>query len=145
LLDTVPGLILAHTGFNLSFAVWMVAAYLRRLPEGVFEAARLDGVRPTGLVGLLAPCLKVPLLTVWLFCFMFSWNEFFLGSVLTFDRAQTLPVATLGLVTSQGTYWGQFCAVATATVAPVVLFALTLRRSAGALFSFGRVGVEGEG
>ncbi len=143
LLDTRLGLMIAHTAFNLSFAVWMAAAYLRRLAREIYEAACLDGLGPWRLVWALAPAMRRPLAMVWLFCFVFSWNEFFLGSVLATDQARTLPVATLGLVTSQGTYWGQFCAVAAATVAPVLLFALILRPAAGTLFSLGGVDSQG--
>lgn len=139
LLDTRLGLIIAHTAFNLSFAVWMAVAYLRRLVSEVYEAARLDGLGPARLAWVLVPVMRGPLLMVWLFCFAFSWNELFLGSILATDQARTLPVATLGLVTSQGTYWGQFCAVAVVTLAPAFLFALILRPAAGTLFSLGGV------
>lgn len=142
LLDTRTGLVIAHAAFNISFAVWMVAAYLRRLSREVFETAILDGLGPWRLTWALAPAMFKPLTMVWLFCFVFSWNEYFLGSVLATNNARTLPVATLGLVTSHGTYWGQICAVAVVALAPVLLFALALRPAAGTLFSLGGVDSE---
>lgn len=142
LLDTIGGLILAHCAFNLSFAVWMSAAYLNRLPEQIFEAASLDGLGPGRLTWILVPVLAGPLVMVWLFCFIFSWNELFLASVLTFEKTKTLPVAVLGLAASEGTHWGQVCAVASVTLAPVAIFSILLRRTAGALLSLGGVGME---
>lgn len=142
LLDTLAGLILAHGAFNLSFAVWMVAAFLRRMPSEIFDAAALDGLGSWRLSVALLPKLFLPVLMIGVFCFVFSWNEFFLATVLTGGDAGTLPVSILGLVSSQGTHWGMFCAVGTVTLAPVVVFVFVLRRFAGALLSLGGVPVE---
>ena len=43
LINTIPGLVLAHLSFNLPFAIWLMSAFFTRIPESVEEAALLDG------------------------------------------------------------------------------------------------------
>jgi multiple sugar transport system permease protein len=142
LLDSVTGLTLAHSAFNLSFAVWMLVAFFNQLSPELYQAAALDGLKPMALARVLARPMRPAVLAVGLFCAVLSWDELFLGSVLTTSSAQPLTVGVLGLITSQGTYWGQVCAFATVSLIPALGLGLVLRRASGALLSLGTLQME---
>jgi len=142
LLDTVTGLTLAHSAFNLSFAVWMLVAFFKQLSPEIYQAAALDGLGPMAVARVLARPMRPAVLAVGLFCAVLSWDELFLGSILTTSAAQPLTVGVLGLITSQGTYWGQVCVFATVSLIPALAMGVLLRRASGALLSLGTLEME---
>jgi multiple sugar transport system permease protein len=62
------------------------------------------------------------------FCFVNSWNEFFLALTLTGYQSRPFTVAVPALITPHGTYWGQVTAIATMGLFPGLLFAAFARK-----------------
>jgi multiple sugar transport system permease protein len=139
LLDSVWGLILGHTTFNLAFTIWTMKVFFDDIPRSVDDAARVDGLPHHKRLRLLIPSVLPGLFIVVLLCMLFSWNEFFLSMVLAGRSAQTLPVAILGLVTPAGTSWGQVAAIAVVTVVPILLLVIFGGRAIVRGLTFGLV------
>jgi multiple sugar transport system permease protein len=139
LLDSLWGLIVAHTTFNLAFTVWTAKAFFDEVPKAIDDAAQIDGLGPFQTLRLILPVVAPGLSVVFVLCVLFSWNEFFLSMVLSQQRGQTLPVAILGLVTPAGTSWGQVAAIAVASVAPVLLLLMFAGRTIVRGLTFGVV------
>src|SRR5215207_6571975 len=67
---------LAHTGYGLPFAVYLLRNYMGGLPREVFEAASIDGASPTTAFFRLALPMSVPVLaSLAIFQFLFVWND----------------------------------------------------------------------
>lgn len=119
LLNTYTGLILAHTGLFLPFAVWMLASYFATLPVEIEEAAKMDGMGTLRIFLTIVIPLSWPgFVATGLIVFIFSWNEFPLALVLmTQDAMRTAPV---GISLYPGEYAFPWETISTATVIAIV-------------------------
>ena len=121
----------------LPFAVSALGTFLVRqallsVPDSVIEAARLDGASELRIVFAILPPLLVPtLVSLFLFSFVFHWNDYFWPLVMTTDdRVRTLPLG-VALLREQGTgvRWHIVMAGNVLLSAPVLaLFAATQRQ-----------------
>ena len=97
---------LAHTGFGLPFAIYLLRNFMGSLPREVFESAAIDGASPVTAFFRLAIPMSVPAIAALaIFQFLFVWNDLlvaliYIGAV----RPDNLPltVSIAGLVTSIG-------------------------------------------
>ena len=93
-MDTYQALILVHLTFNLPYTIWMMRSFFMEVPREIEESALVDGASP--LAGLLAGRYAAgdcrALIATGVFCFIFSWSEFFFGLTLTNTRAVPLSV-----------------------------------------------------
>jgi multiple sugar transport system permease protein len=129
LTNSYTGIIIAHTAFNLAFVVWMMKGFFDTIPLEVDEAARMDGCSWFKVFMKIAlPLTKSGIAATAVFCAINSWNEFLMALVLSGMDTQTLPVAIPGLLTPQGTYWGQIAAVGTVITLPVLIFTIIVQK-----------------
>ena len=64
-----------------------------------------------------------------IFILMLAWNEFLFGVILAGGGdAKTLPVAAAQLIGQREIQWNELCAVATATIVPMVFFFTLFQR-----------------
>lgn len=129
LLDSVVGLAIAYTGFNLPFAIWIMRDFFAALPKELEEASLVEGATWWGTFLQIAVPLAVPgLAATGILLFIFSWNEYLFASLLAFENAKTMPVTIAGMATAIGTKWWLMSALAIVSVAPTVLLGLLLER-----------------
>jgi len=140
LIDTRLGLILCYTMFNLPFAIWLLMGFIKDVPIGLEDAARIDGYTPLQVLWKVVIPLVAPGLAVTaIFCLLFSWNEFLFAFLLTRSVAVTATVGVAGFWTQRGILWGPMCAAATIAVAPMLVFVLFLQRYIVRGLTFGAV------
>jgi sn-glycerol 3-phosphate transport system permease protein len=103
------GLANSMSALVLPFAVSALGTFLVRqallsLPDSILEAARLDGASEARIVyGILPPLLVPTLVSLFLFSFVYHWNDYFWPLVMTTDdRVRTLPLG-IALLREQGT------------------------------------------
>ncbi|MGZ8422653.1 MAG: carbohydrate ABC transporter permease [Nitrospira sp.] len=129
LLDSLTGLVVAYLTFNLPFAIWIMAAFFDGLPGSLEEAARLDGCSEWGVFWRVSlPLTKAGLVTTWILCLVFSWNDYAFAQTFSGTSSQTLPIAATQLITQTGIDWGQLTAVGVIVVVPMVVAGLAVRR-----------------
>lgn len=129
LLDTRLGLIIIYSTLNLPFAVWLMKGFFADIPVGLEESALIDGCSRFQAFWRIAFPLAAPgLVATAIFCFTFTWNEFFFALILTGTRAQTLPVAITSFIRETGIMWGHMFAAAVLIMAPMVVFTLLAQR-----------------
>ena len=99
------------------------------LPTSLEEAAYIDGA------SMIKTFLKVTLpltgpgvATTAIFCFLFSWNDFFYSLILTRSRAMTAPVAIVNFMNYEGWEWGKITAGSVVIMLPVIIFSLLVRK-----------------
>lgn len=129
LADSYIAIILVHAGLGLALVVWIMKGFFDEVPVEIDEASMLDGdSRFSAMFRQILPLCTPGLLVTIAFCFVNSWNEFFLALMLTGYEARPFTVAVPALITPHGTYWGQVTAIATVGFLPGLLFAILARR-----------------
>ena len=130
--NSLIGLTLVYATLQLPFSVFMMRNAFDTVPREIEEAARIDGCSTFSMLTRVMLPLVVPgLVTVCIFAFLGSWNEF-LGALilLTDNDLYTLPI----LVTAvrSGLYgtidWGAVQAGVTVMMIPCLLIFLLLQR-----------------
>jgi ABC-type glycerol-3-phosphate transport system permease component len=130
LFNTVTGLILVNTAFNLPFALFLLKVYFDSVPDDLRDAALLDGasdavafrrvVLPLAAPGVAAVAILVAILT---------WNEFLMALSLTSSpAAQTLPVGISTFIGDFAIQYGNLSAAAVVATVPMILFAALAHR-----------------
>jgi alpha-glucoside transport system permease protein len=118
---------LAHTGYGLPFAIFLLRNFMGSLPREVFESAYIDGASPVTAFFRLALPMTIPAIAALaIFQFLFVWNDLlvayiYLGSV----RPENLPMTVQinNLVSSQGAGWELLGPAAFISMAlPLVVF-----------------------
>lgn len=140
LLNTYTGIIIAHVAFNLPFVIWMMRGFFDAIPKEIDEAARMEGLSWFQIFMVIdIPLGKSGLAATAVFCAINSWNEFLMALILTGRSTVTMPVAVPGLMTPQGTLWGQIAAVGTVITIPVLIFAILVQKHMVAGMTMGAV------
>jgi len=130
LLNSPLALILPQIAKQLPFAILLLYVFIQELPGEIIDAGRIDGCSPWDLLWrIVAPLSWPALLTLLVFNFMWTWNQFLLPTIVTQrDAARTLPV---GLAYFQGQYVTDLpllMAGATITFLPVVIVYIIFQR-----------------
>jgi multiple sugar transport system permease protein len=139
LYDTLFGLILLYTAFNIPLATWLLIGFLREIPVSIEESALIDGASFTQIFrSILLPIISVGLLATAILCFIGSWNEFLFALILT-GKKQTLPVFIYSFINFREIKWGQLMAVAVIMSTPILVSSLFIRRYLIRGLTFGAV------
>lgn len=130
LVDRLHALIIVDVTLAAPFAVWMLQAFFRTIPQELEEAAALDGATRLGiLIRIMLPLAAPGVASIAIFAFISSWTEYIFASILIISEAhRTVPVGLAGIIGQYQVDWGLLLAGATATALPVlVLFGLVGR------------------
>lgn len=118
---------LAHTGYGLPFAVYLLRNFMGSLPREVFESAAIDGASPVVSFVRLALPMSVPAIAALaIFQFLFVWNDLLVAlTYIGAGNSENLPltVAVSNLVSSLGDGWQLLGAAAFLSMAlPLAVF-----------------------
>jgi ABC-type glycerol-3-phosphate transport system permease component len=140
LTDTYPVLIVPYAAFSLPMVIWMLRSSIRQVPFEIEEAAMVDGLSQLGMLrSIVLPLLMPGIVAAALLCAILSWNEFLFALTLTRSNVKTAQVGLNEFTSMYGTQWGELCAAATVTVAPILIMTLVLRRRLVEGLTFGAV------
>jgi ABC-type glycerol-3-phosphate transport system permease component len=94
LLNTLTGLTLVYIATQLPLTVYILEGFFRRIPQDLFDAARLDGYSDIGVFWRIAVPIGAPAVaTTVILNLIYIWNEFLFAVVLlTDDDKRTLPL-----------------------------------------------------
>ena len=127
--NTFIGLILAHATLNLPMAVWLMAVFVRDVPDELVEAARIDGASgPTLFTRIVLPIIAPGLAATTVLCFVFSWNEFAVALNLTNKGTATVPVAIAKFAQDFEIQYTQMAAAAALSILPALVLLLIGQR-----------------
>ena len=126
LAGTFVGIWLAHVGYGLPFAIYLLRNFFGSLPSDLFESAFIDGASPLTAFFRLALPLSVPALaSLAIFQFLWVWNDLLVGLIYLGGSPNVAPltVRLSTLVGSYGQSWHVLTAAAFVSMAvPVVVF-----------------------
>ncbi len=133
LYDNLLMLIFTYTAFELPFAVFLLTAFCRTLPDDLEEAATIDGAGPfQTFLRIIFPLTRPGLITVGIFGFLDFWSEY--ARALVFISSDTKKTIALAIMTFKPLMgfkidWGVLYAVCIMFILPVViLYAIFQRR-----------------
>ncbi len=101
--DTPYAVILVLTVIQSAFGTYLLSSVFSSFPREILEAAMMDGANKMNLLWDIVAPLSLPTLSVlFVFFFIWTWNEFFLPLILL--PSNTNMTVPLALAINQGQY-----------------------------------------
>lgn len=126
------GVWLAHTGFGMPLAIYLLRNYMVGLPREVIENARVDGATEFQIFTKIILPLSFPALASFaIFQYLWTWNDLLVAMVFLIDSSGETTVMTRQIVELLGTRGGDWEILATSAfvsiAVPLVVF-FTMQR-----------------
>jgi alpha-glucoside transport system permease protein len=125
------GIWLAHTGFGLPLAIYLLRNYIAGLPHEIIESARVDGASDFDIFRKIVLPLSFPALASFaIFQFLWVWNDLLVALVFLGPQKDELVLTgkLVNLLGSRGGNWEILTASAFITIiVPLTVF-FTLQR-----------------
>jgi alpha-glucoside transport system permease protein len=122
---------LAHAGFGLALATYLLYNYISQLPKDIIESAALDGASHfTTFRRLILPLSMPALASFAIFQFLWVWNDLLVASTFlgTDKDVQVMTQALVSMTGSRGQDWQLLTAGAFVSMIVPVLVFLGLQR-----------------
>jgi alpha-glucoside transport system permease protein len=128
---TYVGIWLAHMGFGLPLAIYLLRNYMAGLPREIMESARVDGASDFDIfIKIILPLSFPALASFSIFQFLWTWNDLLVAMVFlgTGNNELVLTGRLVNLLGSRGGNWEILTASAFITIiVPLIVF-FTLQR-----------------
>lgn len=97
---------LAHTGFGLPLAIYLLFNYISGLPREILESAFIDGASNFTIFTSLILPLSIPALASFaIFQFLWVWNDYLVALVFLGDKNRVVTSALAAIVGEKGQDW----------------------------------------
>ncbi len=117
---------LAHTGFGLPLAIYLLRNYMGSLPASLIESAKIDGASHFEIFTRLVVPLSVPVLASFaIFQFLWTWNDYLVALVFLGggNDVRVITIALAELIGNRGEQFHLLTAGAfVSMVLPVAVF-----------------------
>jgi len=129
LYDSFTGLILTHLVLTFPYAIVMMTAYFDTLPRTLDEAARMDGASSLRVLWQILLPISLPgVVSVGVYTFMLSWNEFLFALMLTKQHVRTVPIRISLFIGQNAVDWQGMFAMSILGSLPVLVIFLVFQR-----------------
>lgn len=123
---TYPGIWLAHTGFGLPLAIYLLRNYIAGLPKEIIESAKVDGATDFEIFSKIVLPLSFPALASFaIFQFLWTWNDLLVATVFLGNGEEELVLTgrLRELLGSRGGNWEILTASAFVSIfVPLIVF-----------------------
>ena len=121
------GVWLAHTGFGMPMAIYLLRNYIAGLPRDIIENARIDGASEFQIFTRIILPLSFPALASFsIFQFLWTWNDLLVAKVFLITAEGDTEIMTSRLVELLGTRGGNWEVLATSAFisisVPIIVF-----------------------
>lgn len=123
LVDSLAGLVVLYLA-GATFCYFLIVQYMMKLPQELFEAARIDGAGPFRIFWqIVLPLIRPILITVVVFQTMGTWNDFMTPNIyISSPEKQTIVLQVFTAMGQFTTNWPLFMTITTIALIPVFLF-----------------------
>jgi len=123
LYDTKTSLIIVMIVQTLPTAIFMLKSYFDTIPDGLEEAAMIDGLNRIQVIFYIVIPLSISgIISVFVYAFMIAWNDYLFASIFLSDPANfTLSIGLNALFSTPDYIWGRMMAASLVTALPVVI------------------------
>ncbi|MBT0956689.1 carbohydrate ABC transporter permease [Alphaproteobacteria bacterium KMM 3653] len=125
------GIWMAHTGFGLPLAIYLLRNYIAGLPKEVIESARVDGATDFDIFRRIVLPLSFPALASFaIFQFLWVWNDLLIATVFLGNNEDQLVMTgrLRELLGSRGGDWEILAASAFVSIAVPILVFFSMQR-----------------
>jgi len=113
---------MAHTGFGLPLAIYLLRNYMVGLPRDIIENARVDGASEFQIfVKIILPLSFPALASFAIFQFLWTWNDLLVALVFLIDSTGETTVMTKQIVELLGTRGGNWEILATSAFVSIAV------------------------
>jgi raffinose/stachyose/melibiose transport system permease protein len=129
LIDTLWSLILVYTAAGIPLAVFILTQFMRQIPAGLLDAARIDGASEYRIYRLVLPLVRPALGTVAVFNMIPIWNDLWFPLILA--SSEKSKTVILGAQIFLGQYiqdWNAVLASLTLAMIPIVILYIIFSR-----------------
>lgn len=113
---------LAHTGFGLPLAIYLLRNYMVGLPRDIIENAKVDGATDFQIFTKIILPLSFPALASFaIFQFLWTWNDLLVALVFLIDSTGDTTVMTKQIVELLGTRGGNWEILATSAFVSIAV------------------------
>ena len=128
--DSLLGLIIVYTAFNVPFATFLMQSFFEGIPKDLEESAMIDGCTRAGALRRVILPLTLPGMAATLgFVFIAAWSELLFALMLINSTGQmTFPVGLLNFVSKFAVDWGQMMAAGVLALIPACIFFAFIQR-----------------
>lgn len=113
---------MAHTGFGLPLAIYLLRNYMVGLPRDIIENARVDGATEFQIfVKIILPLSFPALASFAIFQFLWTWNDLLVALVFLIDSTGDTTVMTKQIVELLGTRGGNWEILATSAFVSIAV------------------------
>ena len=131
LYDTQMSVILVSAAFNSAYGTYLLSSVFSSFNREILEAAQIDGCSKFQLLYRIVVPLSWPSLSVlFVFFFIWTWNDFFLPLILLISNSrQTVPVAIALAQGEHGAVVTTQSAAALLGILPCIIFFILFQRT----------------
>ncbi|GHV60195.1 ABC transporter permease [Spirochaetia bacterium] len=125
LIDTRLGMIMVYASGHLSTVIWMAWGYFKTMPKEIEESAYIDGYGSFRVFLQIILPISTPIVaSVAILSFTGAWNDFMMATILTRNRAATLPPGIVAMMGQTDMAWDQLSAGGIMASIPLVLLCI---------------------
>lgn len=129
LYSTKSGMVLVYVAVAIPFAAFVMRNYFVTIPQSLYESARIDGLSDFQIyLRIYLPLAKPAFAVAMIFQWVWIWNEFLFGLVLT-SNVSARPIATgLASLSGRSPRWSVLAAGALLTVIPAAIVYVSFQK-----------------
>lgn len=132
LINTKLGLIIVYTGTMAIFGLWNMKGYFDTIPDGIEEAAKIDGANDFELITrIVLPLAKPSIIVTAVMILIYVWNEYIYA--VTFMTGASNYTLAAGLYSLQATEtsgnWPIFAAASLVISMPILIIFLAVQKN----------------
>lgn len=123
--DTYFSMIIPYIAFNVPFGLFLMAGYLKTIPDSIVESAKIDGCGTFQIIfQIMGPLTKPALASIGITTFLNCWNEYVMASTfLSQDTYKTLPLSITKFTTEHGAdLASQFAVMSIVAIPAIVVY-----------------------
>jgi multiple sugar transport system permease protein len=131
LTGTIAPLIIPYFFFD-AFSVFLLRQFFLTIPKDYIEAAKIDGCTEfQAMTRVLIPMAKPGIAATAMFCFLFTWNDYFGPLLYTGENQDSWPLS-LAIASFRGMHhveWNLTMAATALIMAPVIILFVFAQKS----------------
>jgi ABC-type glycerol-3-phosphate transport system permease component len=130
LYNTLTGMILVYTAWNVPLVIWLLKGFFEKVPRELEEAALMDGCGRYRVFYLIVlPLARPGMLAASIMAMMAVWNDFLIGFTLAVsEQKRLLPFGLYTYISNVGVDWGQLMAATVLALVPVLIAFLIMQK-----------------